>query len=883
MRRPLRWTTLVLALAASAADLRPTLAAEGDSKARKIEVGTSPTYKLLGELPLMHEGRIKPLDTVAREEIKSIYTREMIKLTGEDGKTVTSWSPVAAFFDWSVRPKFWDQQPIISVEYLPIKRFILAEEIRAALEAVAGKAATSEADRSRLKALTAQPEVDAKEIRSIIREGKLANDDALVLENLARKVGEETKWLSPEDLETAEVIVDGKKTPFVNWLDELTSRGQRAGAMGGGKPKLSDLEDKGHDVGVKLGRYRSIRDKESMGMVPLLVMPRPANQAMLSYSAEAYKKAVDNRGSGLGQLELESAGNLQKYFTDIPIQDRAMPGADPKFDARYTAWLKEKSAWVPLGVIREAPLEELSRAGYPTSKVEAFRAAFKAMEAEELTNPGRAGEGPAVALIEASRDLGGSVNATYYPTAAAMTREAHFNEFAPFFKAPIAYGVALLALIFSLVVTNFGVAMKMEGLFGKLGKALYFVGIATFASGIALEAYGFFLRIKITGWAPVTNMYETVIWVAMITSILGFVLEAIYRKTYAALAASGVALLGTALAATVPMLDPDIHQLPPVLRNNFWLTIHVLTIVSSYAAFALAMGLGVAATSLYLTATYKRSASLAELASPILPGLALLGLGVLGGMASYGRFGAGETIQAYGFYPSVAVGCVGGLLSAMAVFSMVGELINRSIFRKEMKLDDDALAGPEAPKDAYRPRLEASSGGTAVLTMAEPRAATAVQAKLDARALAMQATAAQIKPISNFIYRSMQVGILLVAAGTFLGGWWADVSWGRFWGWDPKEVWALITLLVYLIPLHGRFAGWVNTFWLVMASVVCFLSVLMAWYGVNFVLGVGLHSYGFTEGGSQGTVGIATLVVLAFAAGAAWRRHLSQHVARVSM
>ena len=144
----------------------------------------------------------------------------------------------------------------------------------------------------------------------------------------------------------------------------------------------------------------------------------------------------------------------------------------------------------------------------------------------------------------------------------------------------------------------------------------------------------------------------------------------------------------------------------------------------------------------------------------------------------------------------------------------------------------------------------------------------------------MQATAAQIKPISNFIYRSMQVGILLIAAGTFLGGWWADVSWGRFWGWDPKEVWALITLLIYLIPLHGRFAGWVNTFWLVMASVVCFLSVLMAWYGVNFVLGVGLHSYGFTEGGSQGTVGVATLVVLAYAAGAAWRRHLSQHVSK---
>ncbi len=112
----------------------------------------------------------------------------------------------------------------------------------------------------------------------------------------------------------------------------------------------------------------------------------------------------------------------------------------------------------------------------------------------------------------------------------------------------------------------------------------------------------------------------------------------------------------------------------------------------------------------------------------------------------------------------------------------------------------------------------------------------------------MQRTAAMVKPLSNFIYRAMQVGVLLIAAGTILGGVWADYSWGRFWGWDPKEVWALITLLVYLIPLHGRFAGWVSTFGLVAASVVCFLSVIMAWYGVNFVLGVGLHSYGFVEG-----------------------------------
>ena len=90
------------------------------------------------------------------------------------------------------------------------------------------------------------------------------------------------------------------------------------------------------------------------------------------------------------------------------------------------------------------------------------------------------------------------------------------------------------------------------------------------------------------------------------------------------------------------MLDPDIPQLPPVLRSNFWLTIHVLTIVSSYAAFALAMGLGVAATSLYLTATYKRTAGLFEMASPLLPGVPLLGLG------SFGAIGLGRPARLAG-------------------------------------------------------------------------------------------------------------------------------------------------------------------------------------------------------------------------------------------
>jgi ABC-type transport system involved in cytochrome c biogenesis permease subunit len=856
MRRP-GWPLFLLSLATIASAGPVTLAAE-PSKPTKIELGGTFTYETLGKLPLMHEGRIKPLDTVARQEIKGIYTRETIKLTSADGKTITSWSPVAAFFDWSSRPKFWDDQPIIAVEYLPIKRFILAGEIKAELEVIAGKAGTSEADRKRIKALVDRPEIEANELRSLVRNGKLDEADALTIEKLAVKVGEETRWLTPDDLETADVTVDGKKIPFMVWLDGLSKRKQ-GGPMSRGA-KLTDLEDKGFDVGVKLGRYRSIRDKEGMGLVPLLIIPRPASEAMLTYSADAAKKAEEVGERGLSPLEYESAGMLFKYLNDIAIQDRALPGTNSKFDANYSRWLKEKSAWVPLGVIREAPIEDLTRAGFPSTKIEAFRAAFKAMEDEELTNPGRAQEKPAVALLEAATDLGDTVNESYYPTLGEMAREVHFNELAPFFKAPIAYGLALLALTFSLMATNFGKSVQQESVFDKFSQVLYLSGIGAFAAGVGLEAYGFFLRIKITGWAPVTNMYETVIWVGMIAAVIGFIIEAIYKRTWAALAGAGIALTCTALAATVPLLDPEIKMLPPVLRSNFWLSIHVLTIVSSYAAFALAMGLGMAATTLYLTATYKRSAGFLELAMPILTGLPLAVLGVLGYYASKGRFGAGEIVQAYGFIPSLVIGCIGGVMISSSFFSMIGELANRVFFLKKHGIDeslaDDPFRSPSVPPANVDP-------------------------KNDPRTLAMQATAAQIKPISNFIYRSMQVGILLVAAGTFLGGWWADVSWGRFWGWDPKEVWALITLLVYLIPLHGRFAGWVNTFWMVMASVVCFLSVLMAWYGVNFVLGVGLHSYGFTEGGGQGVVGATTLVVMSYAFGAAWRRHLSQKLTRI--
>lgn len=100
--------------------------------------------------------------------------------------------------------------------------------------------------------------------------------------------------------------------------------------------------------------------------------------------------------------------------------------------------------------------------------------------------------------------------------------------------------------------------------------------------------------------------------------------------------------------------------------------------------------------------------------------------------------------------------------------------------------------------------------------------------------------------------------LLFTATGTILGGIWADQSWGRFWGWDPKENGALLIVLWLVWIIHGKIAGQFTNLQVTMGY--AFLSVIVgtAWIGVN-LLGVGLHSYGFTEGLFWG-LGIFTIV-----------------------
>jgi ABC-type transport system involved in cytochrome c biogenesis permease subunit len=102
-----------------------------------------------------------------------------------------------------------------------------------------------------------------------------------------------------------------------------------------------------------------------------------------------------------------------------------------------------------------------------------------------------------------------------------------------------------------------------------------------------------------------------------------------------------------------------------------------------------------------------------------------------------------------------------------------------------------------------------------------------------------------VEKMADLNYWYMFIGSILLIAGILTGSIWAASSWGRYWGWDPKEVWSLVAFLAYMAIMHGRVDRILGRFGVAALSIVAFQTILMTYLGVNYVLGTGLHSYGF--------------------------------------
>ena len=103
----------------------------------------------------------------------------------------------------------------------------------------------------------------------------------------------------------------------------------------------------------------------------------------------------------------------------------------------------------------------------------------------------------------------------------------------------------------------------------------------------------------------------------------------------------------------------------------------------------------------------------------------------------------------------------------------------------------------------------------------------------------------QVGFLQDISHIMLYPAVFLLVVGIFIGAVWANVSWGRYWGWDPKEVWALVTFLIYALPFHSISLSWFKKpIFFHSYMVFAFLSVVITYLGVNFFLG-GMHSYAF--------------------------------------
>ncbi len=406
--------------------------------------------------------------------------------------------------------------------------------------------------------------------------------------------------------------------------------------------------------------------------------------------------------------ELMKSPRLMPLFQELEAKQKAQEKMDPYFQAlqrlgSQLTFLQEMVNGRALRFVPPAPGKAdatgswLGFESYPDE----YKIRF-ALMAAGFTSPDESVRAKLPEYVQKFEEMAKAQNPALYPSDRDLKLETHFNALHPFRWAWILALLATVVMAFSIY---------------SLSPGLYQSGMVLFVISFIVQTYGFGLRCWIAGRPPVTNMYESVLWVAFGTMLFGLIFELIYKKKIIAIGALVFATICLIIADnTGAVLDDGLHPLEPVLRSNYWLTIHVLTITLGYAAFALSLILG------------------------------NIGLGQI------------------------------------------------------------ALMGRESKT-------------------------------------------LPLRQLAFYSYRAVQVGVILLAAGTILGGWWADESWGRFWGWDPKETWALIALLGYVALIHARFRGMVGPFGFLAGCVVSFLLVLMAWYGVNFVLGAGLHSYGFSSGG----------------------------------
>jgi len=918
-------------------------------------------YSALRQLPVFHDGRIMPLDTFAREAVEVICDRQRPELSLKeglpfDGKQDASpaerqeWldkqlnHPVHAgarslfpddeprrfdsielLFSWLVEPDKWEEVPFLIAEHDELRTKYL-------------ELSTTNADGEHLRYVSPRQfeEADAlhqrlAELQAEMREVN-QNGETFQLTGVDKKIDE--LWRAYRLYRQLQLDTRLDPTARNNFQQSLQvaattwfSLSERLGLfreMGGasGLPAQLDAADQAiqqlgqlfnenqleradadaaarqfqqatKNIADEFARFRARMQDNPPGLEPERVAELRATLEQLADETDTLASQSGDVLAAVYQsaepLQVVPALNAEALELDRDTEDPPQPWLD------LESLLLSPAAGPP---------------GFPRDKVDAVKSAFARLKTSYAESADRPNDfvRDQVRFSDSLRALGESIEPlrerlaldkrdenmiayTAYPAATFTQYEVLYNGLDPFKYCWIIYLVSLLMLGLS---------------FGKMRGPMFTGAIIMLAIGMGMTVYGFALRIIITGWAPVTNMYETVIYVPFVVAVLGtwfLLLPMVWDGVKAAWRLSAIPGTWEARDPQEPganLFSPrgwfvgNLLVLGPRVALTA-LTFYVLS-MADYAAggrhiinllpiidvgqrlpdFNDAVTWLVGLSILIPTVWYLPRVVVTNVLA-----LVTIPMTLLRGRESREKRSAAVLARWPFAYAAAMVAFFG---SFVAWYSPV---LDKGFSPLQPVLRDNFWLLIHVLTIVSSYGAGALAWGLGLIALCyytfgryrKPAGALALSAAggpadnaSDEEAVRMVGHREPVDcgALSNYIYKAIQVAVLLLAAGTILGGLWADVAWGRFWGWDPKEVWALISCLVYLALLHARFAGLIGHFGLTAGTILGASAITMSWYGVNFVLGAGLHSYGFGDGG-QGYVYSAVAANWLFLAVAAGR------------
>jgi ABC-type transport system involved in cytochrome c biogenesis permease subunit len=902
-------------------------------------------------LPVFSNGRMMPVNTFARVAAEQITNRANPRLSLEGARADDGTEPpdlddsrklfpdgesrrftaAELLFSWLVEPQRWENVPFLIAEHEQLRKDVLGLPILSPEGQRLKYVSPWQLERSRkfgmhlMQLSEKQREAESRgqkpsfsaldekvkglyEAYSFYRRLTFAPASPGVARNRyvvwvaasqdtwGKLEAELKRFAAPENKETAMLVADTGKS-----LEKLITLSQKSGEV-----SLQELEPQ-----VVAVRETSVRLAKTLAAEKDKIFQKSADNGP---AAERQSQRALAHALAVGTADLARQVNeAHRALYDNGHTLRLVPALDPGALEKNRDPNDDTQPWLSVQTLLEG--SDAVMTGYPKELVAQVRKAFRQVTDvySDRSNPDRAAQFATAmkGFATAVRQLGEQVEplratlpirqkddeliaATAYPPPDYTQAEVAYYRLDPFFWSWIVGALAMTSLSLA---------------FGVLRKPMFALGLVVLLAAQLLTVYGLGLRVHITGWAPVTNMFETVIFVALVVGVMGLwftVLPMVWSGLTSAWRVTAI--------PWTPEASPLSAEQRELASSTTWnatsLALALPRLALAAAIFwLLAMvsyGTDGGYTIVKLLPRIDVGSSLPTVGNVIvwLVGLSMLGLAmwllprtILAGLVSVvtipytwikqGMRKPGEQVLAR--KPFALVGA--GVAFFAALVAYYAPAFDKNINPLMPVLRDNFWLTMHVLTITASYGAGALAWGLGNIALAYylfGRYRDPVETTLGTQgpsAAGNQPTTtflARRSPevcdsLGTFNYKSMQVAVLLLAAGTILGGLWADVSWGRFWGWDSKEVWALVSLLIYLAILHGRSAGIFGNFGLAVGSVFGATAILMAWYGVNFVLGSGLHSYGEGTGGFAWVLAILTINWL-FTATAGIRYYLETHL-----